>query len=184
MQLCVAANASDRRLRDRGELIPVVRAVGAVETCRDADVAEIGRDVVQERSGVAREKIRGELVELLLLEPAQNSGQCAVGGDPVKVERQVRGGAQAQRGDPVSWADGVVAVVGNVDDVDDSRLVEVGEAFADIALGEASGGVDDAARKTRCSDGQQDADHFGSDAETEEPPQPAAKLIGSCRRGG
>ena len=62
-------------------------------------------------------------------------------------------------------------VIGDVDDVDGSGFVELGEAFADVALGEAGVGGDDAAGESGCADGQQGADHFGADAEAEQPAQ-------------
>ena len=44
-----------------------------------------------EGSGLAGEQVGGELVELGLLEPAEDPGQGAVGGDPVVVQGQVAG---------------------------------------------------------------------------------------------
>ena len=89
-----------------------------------------------------------------LLQPAQDPGQRAVAGDPVVVEGQVLCRGEPQERGPLVPMDGVVAVVGDANDIDDPGLVQLSEAFADVALGEAGGGVDDSAGQPRRSDRQ------------------------------
>lgn len=63
----VVVHVCDRGTSDRDQLLEGVSTVGAVQGYRDAGVAEVLRDVIEQGPGLAGQQVGRELVELGLL---------------------------------------------------------------------------------------------------------------------
>ena len=99
------------------------------------------------------------------------AGERSVGGNPVVVEWEVRSGRHATQRRPGGVVDGVVAVVGDVDDVDDAGLDRLCEALSHVALGKGGCGGNDFAGESWRTNRQECADDLGTDADSEQAPQ-------------